>query len=82
MGVARAGEGDVSMDRLTFEGNFCDIAMCRENPCPYNGMCSHRQTWERLKAYTLKDSFLFTELFMEITLPDSFLVMIGLSTWL
>lgn len=39
------------MDRLTFEGNFCDIAMCRENPCPYNGMCSQRQTWERLKAY-------------------------------
>lgn len=39
------------MERLTFEGNFCDIAMCRENPCPYNGMCSQRQTWERLKAY-------------------------------
>lgn len=39
------------MTRLTFEGNFCDIAMCRENPCPYNGMCSQRQTWERLKEY-------------------------------
>ena len=39
------------MPRLTFEGNFCDIAMCRENPCPYNGMCSQRQTWERLKEY-------------------------------
>ena len=39
------------MPRLTFEGNFCDIAMCRENPCPYNGMCSQRQTWERLKKY-------------------------------
>ena len=39
------------MHRLTFEGNFCDIAMCRENPCPYNGMCSQRQTWERLKEY-------------------------------
>lgn len=39
------------MDRITFEGNFCDIAMCRENPCPYNGMCSQRQTWERLKKY-------------------------------
>ena len=25
--------------------------MCRENPCPYNGMCSQRQTWERLKEY-------------------------------
>ena len=39
------------MDRLTFDGNFCDISMCRENPCPYNGMCSQRQTWERLKEY-------------------------------
>ena len=39
------------MERITFEGNFCDIAMCRENPCPYNGMCSQRQTWERLKEY-------------------------------
>lgn len=39
------------MERITFEGNFCDISMCRENPCPYNGMCSQRQTWERLKQY-------------------------------
>ena len=39
------------MARITFEGNFCDISMCRENPCPYNGMCSQRQTWERLKKY-------------------------------
>ena len=39
------------MERITFEGNFCDISMCRENPCPYNGMCSQRETWERLKKY-------------------------------
>ena len=39
------------MARITFEGSFCDISMCRENPCPYNGMCSQRQTWERLKEY-------------------------------
>ena len=39
------------MERITFEGNFCDISMCRENPCPYNGMCSQRKTWERLKKY-------------------------------
>ena len=39
------------MDRITFDGNFCDISMCRENPCPYNGMCSQRETWERLKKY-------------------------------
>ena len=39
------------MERLTFEGNFCDIAQCREIPCPYNGACSQRKAWERLKAY-------------------------------
>ena len=39
------------MERLTFEGNFCDIAMCRENPCPYNGSCTQREVWERLKVY-------------------------------
>jgi len=39
------------MERLTFEGNFCDIAMCRENPCPYNGSCTQREVWEKLKAY-------------------------------
>lgn len=39
------------MERLTFEGNFCDIAMCRENPCPYDGSCTQREVWERLKAY-------------------------------
>ena len=39
------------MERLTFEGNFCDIAQCRELPCPYNGTCSQRKVWERLKAY-------------------------------
>lgn len=39
------------MERLTFEGNFCDIAQCRELPCSYNGACSQRKVWERLKAY-------------------------------
>ena len=39
------------MERLTFEGNFCDIAQCRELPCPHNGACSQREVWERLKAY-------------------------------
>ena len=42
------------MDRLTFEGNFCDIAMCRETPggsfCE-DGYCSQRKVWERLKQY-------------------------------
>ena len=39
------------MERLTFEGNFCDIAQCKEIPCPYNSACSQRKVWERLKAY-------------------------------
>lgn len=39
------------MKRLTFEGNFCDIAQCRERPCPYDGSCTQRLVWERLKAY-------------------------------
>ena len=39
------------MERLTFEGSFCDIAQCRELPCPYSGACSQRKAWERLKAY-------------------------------
>lgn len=38
------------MERLTFEGNFCDIAQCRELPCPYNGACSQRKVYDRLRA--------------------------------
>ena len=39
------------MERLTFEGNFCDIVQCKEIPCPYNGACSARKVWERLKQF-------------------------------
>ena len=39
------------MERLTFEGNFCEIARCKEVKCPYDTACSHKQVWERLKAY-------------------------------
>lgn len=42
------------MERLTFEGNFCDIARCEDTPggsfCEY-GYCDQRRVWERLKAY-------------------------------
>lgn len=42
------------MDRLTFEGNFCDISKCEFIPggsfCE-DGTCSQRKVWERLKAY-------------------------------
>ena len=42
------------MERLTFDGNFCeDIALCGEvlggSYCE-DGRCSERRTWERLKA--------------------------------
>lgn len=39
------------MERLTFDGNFCDIAQCRTIPCPCNNACTQKQVWERLKAY-------------------------------
>lgn len=39
------------MERLTFDGNFCDIAQCRELPCPHNNNCTQRKVWEKLKAY-------------------------------
>ena len=44
----------MEMNRLTFEGNFCDIAMCQETPggsfCD-EGYCYQRKVWERLKQY-------------------------------
>lgn len=39
------------MKRLTFEGNFCEIARCGYPTCPYKDGCSQKQVWERLKAY-------------------------------
>lgn len=39
------------MERLTFEGNFCDIAQCRDLACQQSGACTQRLVWERLKAY-------------------------------
>ena len=39
------------MERLTFEGNFCDIAQCGDLACQQSGTCTQRQVWERLKAY-------------------------------
>ena len=37
------------MKRLTFEGNFCEIAQCACMKCPYDTDCSQKQVWERLK---------------------------------
>ena len=39
------------MERLTFEGNFCDIAQCRELLCKYDGNCTQKEVWERLKQF-------------------------------
>ena len=39
------------MKRLTFEGNFCEIARCGYPTCPYKDGCSQKQVWERLKRY-------------------------------
>ena len=39
------------MERITFEGNFCDIAKCQEIMCPYGKDCSQKRVWERLKHY-------------------------------
>ena len=46
-------------ERLTFDGNFCEIARCLENRwgkhCP-DGACSQRKVWERLKQYEDSDA--------------------------
>lgn len=39
------------MERLTFEGNFCEIARCGYPTCPYKDGCSQKQVWKRLKRY-------------------------------
>ena len=50
------------MERLTFDGNFCDIAQCRNIPggsfCE-DGACDQKKVWERLKAY--EDTGLYPE---------------------
>lgn len=43
------------MERLTFEGNFCDIARCSELPCKHGGDCTQKEVWERLKQF--EDAF-------------------------
>ena len=46
-------------ERLTFEGDFCEIARCKETRwgkhCP-DGSCSQRKVWERLKQYEDSDA--------------------------
>lgn len=52
MGCAgKDGEVERMMERIKFNGNFCDISQCRELPCQHGGNCAQKQVWERLKAY-------------------------------
>lgn len=40
------------MERITFDGNFCDIIMCHNEDGSYScekGTCDLKRTWERLK---------------------------------
>ena len=52
--MSEAQNGGNVMERLTFDGNFCDIAQCTSTPggsfCE-DGSCSARKVWERLKDY-------------------------------
>ena len=52
--MSEAQNGGNVMERLTFDGDFCDIAQCTSTPggsfCE-DGSCSARKVWERLKAY-------------------------------
>ena len=60
------------MERLTFEGNFCDIAQCDVIPggsyCE-SGSCTQRKVWERLKAY--EDTGLTPEEIKSAVTPDA-----------
>ena len=58
------------MERLTFEGNFCDIAMCDAEP-DICGICDQRKVWERLKAY--EDTGLLPEDFKKAFNEDALL---------
>lgn len=60
------------MERLTFEGNFCDIAMCDAEP-DICGICDQRKVWERLKAY--EDTELEPEDFKKAFNEDALLKM-------
>ena len=55
-------------ERLTFEGNFCEIARCKETRwgkyCP-DGACSQRKVWERLKHY--EDSYAVSAVRMPVS---------------
>lgn len=57
------------MERLTFDGNFCDISQCRELPCPHGGSCTQRKVWEKLREY--EDLGLEPEAYKKALVPDT-----------
>ena len=64
------------MERLTFEGNFCDISQCRNVPggsfCE-DGACYQKKVWERLKQFedTVRAPELFFRMYGELPLLAS-----------
>lgn len=64
------------MERLTFEGNFCDISQCRNVPggsfCE-DGACYQKKVWERLKQFedTVRAPELFFKMYGELPLLES-----------
>ena len=59
------------MERLTFEGNFCDIAQCDATPggsyCE-SGSCTQRKVWERLKQF--EDKYYSVDRMLELLKAD------------
>lgn len=64
------------MERLTFDGNFCDIAQCCNVPggsfCE-DGACYQKKVWERLKQFedTVRAPELFFKMYGELPLLES-----------
>lgn len=64
------------MERLTFDGNFCDISQCRNIPggsfCE-DGACYQKKVWERLKRFedTVREPELFFKMYGELPLLGS-----------
>ncbi len=64
------------MERLTFDGNFCDISQCRNIPggsfCE-DGACYQKKVWDRLKRFedTVREPELFFKMYGELPLLGS-----------
>ena len=63
------------MERLTFDGNFCDIARCMDSRCKVEGTCTQKEVWKRLKAY--EDTGLTPEEIKDSFTPTTAIIMAG-----